>query len=388
MPADNAVAAEGAPATQNNRTPNQPTAIPTGEADGAAQPAEGQPVPDEGSFAERLMDSLGIEGDIRDVVRKGQKEEKAEVGTQKEEVQEAESEEQEQDQEQEQDAPEAQGKEQWPKEAIALKDKYRRQRNEARDEADELRERIAGLENQVNAPAAPMPTRANPLAGITNLTQLEQVEATLEIIEDQCTLKPNGWIANEGQDTETFITPEMVAEALVEARRALRAVPKKERELTVVRPKFDAEAEKILPGMFKPGSEDHQAMQRVLKSQPWVLEKPDGMRELAVYLRGWKQVNAEQGQNGSGTGQRPSLQDVLPPELVEQHRNRGKVPILKQSPPGRPSGSASPNGGKAVNEAMQAVIDGDDGAEGIGKAFAAMRAASSQKSSPRSPVAV
>lgn len=414
MPADNA--AEVAPA-QTTAT-NQPTANQTGEADGAAQPAAGQTDhPGESTLAERLMDHLGIEGEERDVVvsqktasgaeptarsedggRKtedGESEDgdqKTEDGSQKTEDQEDEEAEEEEEKPTEEEEPK--GKTEWPKDAIAIKDKYRRQRNEARDEAKALQDENEQLRSQLENLPAPqvMPTPADPLANVADLKALAQTQQTFRFIREQCTLNPDGWTVDEGQPSERFVSPEMVRKALVEAQTALDAVPQKA-EALMAKPKFDEEARRILPAMFDRGTADFQAAQNVVRDMPWLVADPQHNLKVAVFLRGWQTVQSEMnaaagnGTKTNGNGKQ-SLKDALPPELVEQHRNRGKVPYLKQSPPGRPSGSAAPNGGKAVNEAMQAVIDGEDGAEGIGRAFAAMRSASDAKPGPRSPVTV
>ena len=199
-----------------------------------------------------------------------------------------------------------------------------------------------------------MPTNDNPLAHVNDLTTLEREIGQFKQLQEQAEDHPEGWIAHEGTPQEHFVTPEQAkylkrwAKGVIENDGARKKV-----ELERVRPAARAEAEKIMPSMFKRGTEEFEAAASLQRDIPWLATDPRRDHLTAIFLKGWRAIN----ESSNGT--------KLPEKLLRAQQTKGNGVAKASTPPSRPSGL--PNG----NKPMGAVLDGVAKAGGSSEALQA-----------------
>lgn len=214
----------------------------------------------------------------------------------------------------------------------------------AEQEAQALR---AQLENA--APVTVAPSLTDPLSHVTDQASLETARTEFRMLRDMARTKPDGWIANEGKDNEVVITREQAAQYQSYAEDVLSDhFPRKEKEITQIRPMSRQASARILPTMFKTGTEDHQAAQLLWKQYPMLASNPERDYLTAIFLRGFKTVATEMSQkNGNGKTD-PKLK--IPDQILAAREARDKTPIQRATPPGRPSsGVVKPQSEKLGN---------------------------------------
>ena len=244
---------------------------------------------------------------------------------------------------------EGQQQEQDPKLAKLKRKNYslRKRAQSAESKAYEWQERAEKAEQQLGQGPVVMPTTQNPLAHINDLASLEMELGRYVQLQEQAEDNPEGWIADEGTPEERVVTAEQSkylrrwAKGVIEKDGARKRV-----ELEKVRPAARANAEKIMPGMFKRGSDDFQAAAKLHRDFPWLAADPLRDELTAVMLRGFKEIaNAS---NGS----------QLPAKILSAQRNKENGAAKAATPPGRPS--ALPNGNKPMTAVLAGVAKSGD----------------------------
>lgn len=364
----------------------------TAQAEPAAEQTIEQATPEAPRSTENIMDRMGLPEEVKQQLREKQQtpEPQAEADQPEAETPEEEPVEEPADTEPEKEDPEATAEEtkQWPEKAIKLKDRYRRQRNQARDEAAELREQLADAQTKLESaqPVTVAPTLNDPLAHVTDMKGLESEFMQAENLRNFCIKNANGYMANEGTDQEKWIPPEVIADKHIEANDVLtKFIPLKAQQIAA-RPKYTEQAKQVMPTMFEPGHDDYKAARNMKVLYPFLANDPRADELIAVQLKGWKAIQAEQAQKPSKNGQgKPELE--LPAELVRSHQDRNKVPVLKNLPPSRPNGSSLPAQAKAAQTAQQAALQSGD-RDAILAAVRARRESGSERVNSRSPALV
>ncbi|MBA3571339.1 MAG: hypothetical protein H0W34_05075 [Pyrinomonadaceae bacterium] len=331
-----------------------------------------------------VMDNLGIPAEIQeelqpppevvDAVEDAVEPEPVEVEAEPE----AEAEDEEPSKEEDAEA-EPEEKHQWPVEAIKLKDKYRRQRNEARDKAAELEDQVRQLQEQIETapPATVSPTMVDPLVNVTDEAGLQKARAEAKILRDYCRERRQGFTLNEGTAEERWVPPEEIAKSESYAEDMLAEyIPQKAAELQA-RPQFTGQAKLVLPTMFETGHADAKAAKVMLVDHPWLASDPARDLKIAVSLVGWKTIMAQQAAKETKPETDKKLQ--VPDELKQQHLNRGKVPVLRQNPPSRVNGNSPSHADKAKPHPLEKVMN-DQSSVSLGAAMREMRDATPENS--------
>ena len=324
-----------------------------------------------------VAESLGIPPDIQEKLNLGEAAPEPEVKAETEpETAEAEAE----PEAEEEDEPEAEEVVNDPKVSglIKAKDKYRHQRNEAREKAADLEKENAELKAKLEdkPPVVVAASWQDPLAHVNNEAELDSELTSARAILSFYRKNPNGWETKDG----TIVTPDQVVDKTEEMERIIsEEVPRKREELKL-KPQFTAQAKALLPTMFDPSHEHYQIMQGVLKETPQLARSPKTVVNIAYGIIGeWyvRQMIAQREAQAKNGGKKINL----PPELVQQDKNRGKVPILKSNPPTKVNGNSAPKP-KPRTETLQEVI-ADNSSAALGKALREMRGAGSDQSSRR-----
>lgn len=336
MPADPAVTADAPQTVETSSEAQETQNLP--------------PISSEG--AEALAQRLGIPAALRTGFSQEeptsqaetQTEEQAETETSTEETAETETEQEElkptaetEEAETEEEEESIEGKQpEWYQKRINRLTRQRRTAEEKAIAAEEKAEQLAAQLQSIQ-PVTVQPSLQEPLVDVQTEAQLAQTEKTWEIVRNQAEDNPDGWVANPGTAQEEVITPEQAKFWRRYANDLLtKAIPRKRAELAAL-PAIRAEAEKILPDLYKVGSADNNAMRTALLQFPQLAGHPGRDVFIARYLKGWKVEEAEKA--GAKNG-KAKLE--VPEKILKAHEQREKVPLQRQTPPGRPLSNGVP----------------------------------------------
>jgi len=263
----------------------------------------------------------------------------------------------------------------WPESAKKRLAKERSKRGKVEEKAEALEAEVEQLRAALEQtqPVTVAPSSRDPLAHIQNEDQLRQVVDEAKVTRDWCRKNLNGFIADQGKETEREITPEEIADTLGKAEDILsEGVPRKYAQLREFR-EVEAIAKVEHPSIFDKTSEDYQVVAALMRQLPALASHPARSLIAGDYIVGVK-ARLAKARNGKTAD--------IPAEL-----KRAIPPIAPHVPAARGGGETQPSR-KRVETEMNHVIQDGGGRDSIARALEAMDEARSKTSGTRSLVSV
>jgi hypothetical protein len=159
----------------------------------------------------------------------------------------------------------------------------------AEERAAELEAKVKELESQAGQGLAPVsPTRESPLANVDSVGELEQRAQLAFQAKTWCLENLDGGEVETGEGQTQFLDGKAVKQVLAASESMLaQHIPNRHAYL-VNRAKFDTEARKAYPSLFKAGSEEAKVLAQWVKVFPEVRKFPDFVLIIGDALAGQK----------------------------------------------------------------------------------------------------
>jgi hypothetical protein len=201
-------------------------------------------------------------------------------------------------------------------------------------------QRVAELEEQLQAPARQASERIHPLLLETDPAKIEETEKAYRAFESWATKHWDGYEAK--REGEASYTAEEVRERYNEIKQQREELVPKAKQLVQQRALYTGAAEKVYPQLFDKRSPEHKVAQHILRECPELNQFPNVMILIGDAIEGEKvriaKVKAEQAAaaaKGDGKGGKKFvLKKAAPKVPAGGGSGRSQVPAVKTAAKG------------------------------------------------------
>lgn len=174
------------------------------------------------------------------------------------------------------DAEEEEEKAPVPEKLLKRIDKLTAKRREAEERAETLEAEVGTLRAQLEATATVKlaPTPSDPLADVETPEQLEERIATARKIRTWALKNLEGGTVQNAAGEDVYYEPAQVREYLANADEVLTEHAPKRQQWLAQRGAVLHEARTYYPGLFKPGTQEHETLRATVTAHPYLRQLP------------------------------------------------------------------------------------------------------------------